>query len=121
MRKKNTKKKISFLQPIRQNIVNRLSNTDARLRRNMLRLLVLIVGVFLCYTFLSGDCGFIRIAKLHFEKSRLEDQNHELLVQLIDADYTCQRLENDLHYIEYIARDRHYMTKPGETVYRFRK
>ena len=113
-------KKKSFLEPIKQNFVSRLSNTDARVRRNMLRGLVVLVAFFMFYTFFSGDCGFIRIAKLHLEKNRLEKQNHELVVQLIDAEYTSERLREDFRYIEYIARSKHFFSKPGETIYRFK-
>ena len=113
-------KKKSFLQPIRQNLAKRLSNTDARFRRKLLRALVVFVGLFFIYSFFSGDYGFIRITRLHFEKSRLNRENHRLLVKLIDAELTQKRLIGDLNYIEYIARTRHYLSRPGEVIYRFK-
>jgi len=118
--RRNSKKKGTFLDPIKQNVINRLSNTDARMRRNMLKVLIVLVGIFMFYTFFSGDCGFIRIAKLHLEKGDLVEENRELLVQLIDADYTCYRLQHDLEFIEHIARSKHLLSRPGETIYRFR-
>ncbi|MFH2036875.1 MAG: septum formation initiator family protein [Candidatus Zixiibacteriota bacterium] len=114
-------KKKSVFAPIKQNFVNRLSNTDARARRNIFRIFGVVVAVFLLYSFFSGDCGFIRIAKLHIQKHRLINTNQELLVELVDAEITTNRLLNDLNYIEYIARTKHFLSKPGETIYRLRQ
>lgn len=111
----------SVFAPIKQNLVNRLSNTDARARRNLFRIFGAAVLVFLLYAFFSGDCGFIRIAKLHIQKHRLKKANHELLAKLVDAELISKRLQNDLNYIEYIARTKHFLSKPGETIYRFRQ
>jgi cell division protein FtsB len=113
-------KKKSLLTPIRQNLVKRLSNTDIRFRRKMLRGLLIFIGLFLIYSFFSGTYGFVRIAKLHLHNNRLEKENHQLLVKLIDADLTQKRLQNDLNYIEYIARTRHHLSRPGEVIYRFK-
>jgi len=116
---RNNKKK-SLLEPIKQNLVGRLSNTDVRFRRKMLRILIVLVGIFLLYSFFSGSYGFIRIAKLHIQKKQLKEQNHMLLVKLVDAEMTRKRLQTDLRYIEYIARSQHYMSRPGEVIYRFK-
>ncbi len=113
-------KKKSLLQPIRQNLAKRLSNTDVRIRRKMLRGLIIGIGLFLIYSFFSGNYGFIRIAKLHLEKNHLQKENHELLVKLIDAELRQDRLIHDMNYIEYIARTRHYLSRPGEVIYRFK-
>nr|MBN2277659.1 septum formation initiator family protein [candidate division Zixibacteria bacterium] len=117
---RNGRKK-SLLDPIKQNLVERLSNTDVRIRRKMLRVLVVLVGLFLFYCFFSGSYGFIRIAKLHLQKSQLEERNHQLLVNLVDAELTRNRLHTDMKYIEHIARSRHYFSRPGEVIYRFKQ
>lgn len=114
-------KRKSLLEPIKQNLVKRLSNTDARLRRHLLRALPIVIGLFLMFAFFSGDFGFVRIAKLHIQKNRLEKENHRLLVNLIDAETTIKRLETDKTFIEYIARTRHYFSRPGEVIYRLKR
>ena len=75
-------KRKTLLEPIKQNLAKRLSNTDARLRRSLLRALPIVVGLFLVFAFFSGDFGFIRIAKLHFEKRHLETENQRLMFYL---------------------------------------
>lgn len=108
------------MEPIRQNLVQRLSNTDARLRRKVLRGLVIFVGLFLIYSFFSGTFGFIRIAKLHIEKNNLQKENHRLVVKLVTAETIRERLQSDMNYIEYIARTRHHLSRPGEIIYRLK-
>lgn len=115
------RKKKSLLEPLKQNLVKRLSNTDARLRRRLLRGLIVFIGLFLIYSFFSGTYGFLRIAKLHLEKRQLAKENHLLLVRLVDAELTQKRLQSDMNYIEYIARTKHFFSRPGETVYRFKR
>tara|TARA_B100000029_G_scaffold375236_1_gene369560 strand:+ start:194 stop:415 length:222 start_codon:yes stop_codon:yes gene_type:complete len=67
---------------------------------------------------LFGDHGIYRFYSVHKEKSELlEDidslrNEHEIL--MIEK----ERLENDLEYIEQLARERHRMAKPGEKVFR---
>jgi cell division protein FtsB len=102
-------------------LVSRLSNTDQQFRRILFRLLVVLVLVFLGYAFFGGTNGFIHIAKLQMKKKELARENQELLVKLIDADITRSRLKNDLNYIEYIARTRHLLSRPGEVIYRFKE
>jgi cell division protein FtsB len=54
-------------------------------------------------------------------KHQLKKENHLLLVKLVDAELTQRRLETDLNYIEYIARTKHFLSRPGEVIYRFRQ
>jgi cell division protein FtsB len=113
-------KKKSLLEPIRLNLVEKLSNTDARLRRKVLRGLIIFVGLFLIYSFFSGTFGFIRIAKLHIEKNHLQQENKQLLVKLVTAEMIRKRLQDDMNYIEYIARTRHHLSRKGEVIYRLK-
>jgi cell division protein FtsB len=115
------KSKKSVFAPFKQNVLNRLSNTDVRMRRNLLKALGAIVCIFLLWTFFSGDYGFIRMAKLHLKKRHLEKANHELLIKLITAEQTSKRLQSDYKYIEYIARTKHHLSKQGETIYRLNR
>lgn len=116
-----TQKKKSFLQPITQNLKARLSNTDVRARRKILRILIVVVGAFMLYSSFAGPYGFVRIAKLHLQKHQLARSNHELLVNLVDAELTCRRLQSDTNHIEYIARTRHFFARPNEVIYRLKE
>ena len=78
-------------------------------------------GLLLIYSFFSGATGFVHIAKLHIEKNRLISENQKLLAELVDAEIIKKRLINDKNFIEYIARTQHYLSRPGEVIYRFKK
>ncbi len=119
-RKKSKKSKKSLLEPLRQNVAKRLSNTDIRIRRKVLLGLVVFVGLFLLYSFFSGSYGFVRIAQLHARQHRLKKENRRLLVRLVDTELTRNRLLNDMNYIEYIARTKHFFSRPGEVIYRIK-
>jgi cell division protein FtsB len=99
----------------------RLSNAGHRFRRGLFRATLVLTALFLLYTIFGGTYGFVRIARLETKKRQLAKENHLLLTRLIDADMTRQRLENDLNYIEYVARTQHYFTRPGEVIYRFKE
>ncbi|UCD17374.1 MAG: septum formation initiator family protein [Candidatus Zixiibacteriota bacterium] len=115
------RKKASFLQPIKLNLKARLSNTDTRVRRKILRMLIAVVGVFMIYSSFAGPYGFVRIIKLHLQMHRLTECNHRLLVDLVDTELTVKRLQADYRYIEHIARTRHYFARPGEVIYRIKE
>ncbi len=108
------------LKNIRKNLTRRISETNLGTRRKLFRIAAVFVVVFLAYSFLGGNTGFIRIAKLHIEKHRLTEENHNLMVELIDAEMTSSRLQNDLDYIEFIARTRHLLSRSGEIIYRIK-
>ncbi len=96
----------------------KLSN---KLRGRRPHVILAITGILLIYSFFSGATGFVRIAKLHLEKNQLEKDNQRLLAKLVDVEITKKRLQNDSQYIEFIARTRHFLSRPGETIYRFKE
>lgn len=116
-----SRRKKSLFSPFRQNLTDRLSNSDNRIRRILFRTLLVFVLVFLGYACFDNTYGFVRIARLQMKKAKLLQENHQILVKLIDADLSRKRLTDDLNYIEYIARSQHYLTRPGEVIYRFKE
>jgi cell division protein FtsB len=108
-------------QPWRSNLADRFSNSKNTFRRGLFRFLLVVVLAFLVYTFFGGTYGFVRITRLHYKINEINKANHQLLVRLIDAEYNRMRLQNDLNYIEYIARTKHLFTRPGEVIYRFKE
>lgn len=84
-------------------------------------IILAVAGMLLIYSFFTGATGFVRIAKLHLEKNQLQKENQKLLAKLVDVEITKKRLQNDPKYIEFIARTRHFLSRPGETIYRFKE
>ena len=96
----------------------KLSN---KLRGRRPHLILALAGLLLIYSFFTGATGFVRIARSHLEKNQLEQENQKLLAKLVDIEITKKRLQNDPKYIEFIARTRHFLSRPGETIYRFKE
>ena len=99
----------------------RLSNNDNRLRRVMLRLLLLFIIGFMGYAIFDSNNGFIHIYNLKKAQTELIRSNHRLLVRLMNAEITKRRLNDDLGYLEYIARSKYNMSLPGEVIYKIKE
>ena len=112
------KKKRQLLAPA-QELFNKISNTDARVRRTVIKYGLIALGLFFLYSFMSGNYGVIRILKLELEHKALVESNRQLTAELIDAVRVREMLKHDKYYIEYIARTRYHMAYPNETIYRF--
>lgn len=86
----------------------------ARKPRGKLLLLIAVLGA-VSYVFLSGDGGLLRLwqdlEKVESRMARLEAENDSLRQVL-------WLLENDLDYVEKVAREEYGMSKKGERVYR---
>jgi len=89
----------------------------ARRRRWKPLLFAAALGV-VAYLFLAGDDGLLRLwerqrglEEIEARVTRLEVENDSLLQVL-------WRLENDLDYVEKVAREEYGMSKKGERVYR---
>ena len=68
--------------------------------------------------FIFGDHGLLQLYKLKKEKNKI--QNHitsfrEEKEKLVSEKH---RLENDIDYIEKLAREKYRMAKPGEKVFK---
>ncbi|MDD5427194.1 MAG: septum formation initiator family protein [candidate division Zixibacteria bacterium] len=113
------KKKTSLFAPA-GNLLKRLSNTDARVRRRLFKIGLALAALFFLYSFMSGTYGITRIIRLEMERSELIAANQRQLVELIDAVRVRKMLQSDPNYIEYIARTRYHMAYPNEVIFRFR-
>ena len=113
------KKKASLFTPA-ENLIRRLSDTDIRLRRKVLKFSLWGVGILFAYGLMFGTYSVPRIVKLHLQKQSLIEANRDLTVRLLDADRVRHLLKSDAEYIERIARTRYYMVRPNETIYRYR-
>ncbi len=116
---RRVKRNKSIFFPITDSFLSKISSTDSKLKRKVLKyasfLLVLIVG----YSMVSGSYGIPRIIKLELTKKSLSESNRKLTAELIDAVKLREMLLNDGEYIEYIARTRYFMVKPNETIFRY--
>jgi cell division protein FtsB len=80
--------------------------------------LLLLIGVVLVIIFFFGDHGIYKLYQKKREKERILQEIDRLREEQQALLSEKDRLENDLEYIEKLARERHRMAKPGEKVFK---
>ena len=116
---RRARKKNSLLAPA-GSLIKRLSDTNVRLRRKVIRYGLWALLLLFLYSIMSGTYGIPRIARLHFEKQALIESNHRRTADLVDLTRVRRLLQCDNGYIEQIARKRYHMVRSNETIYRYR-
>jgi cell division protein FtsB len=117
---RRVKQSRSILGPLAENFLRRLASTDRRLRRKVVKYGSWVLGLLFCYSLMAGTYSLPRIARLELERRALITTNKKLTVKLVDAARIRRLLESDPGYIEYIARTKYRMARPGETIFRYR-
>ena len=90
----------------------------AETQRKFIRGVLLLIGVTLLIIFIFGDHGLFQLYKLKQERQQIQmlitqlRKNREKLIA------EKNRLENDVDYIEKLARERFKMAKAGEKVFK---
>ncbi len=110
----------SFWAPLAENLAHRLSGTNQRLRRRVVRYGLWAVALLFLYSLMGGSYSIPRIIRLEFERHSLIEANRQYTAELVDAARIRDLLRHDPSYIEYIARTRYRMVRPDETIYRYR-
>ena len=75
-------------------------------------------GLILIIIFFFGDHGVYRLYSIKQEKAELMEEIDSLRSEQEQLVGERDRLQNDMEYIERLARERHRMAKPGEKVFR---
>ena len=87
-------------------------------QKTIVKGVLLIIGVTLILIFLFGDHGLFQLYKLKEEKKEVQNQIYEFRKNRENLISEKTRLENDLNYIEKLAREKYRMAKPGEKVFK---
>ncbi len=114
---RRVKQSRSLLAPLTDNLTRRLSNSDARLRRKLVRIGSYLIGFYFFCSLMIGTYSIPRIIRLEMEKNDLTEANQNILVELIDGDRVRRMLSEDRRYIETLARTRYHLVYPNETIY----
>ena len=83
--------------------------------RNMIFPIILVLGAMLLFI---NDMGIVKWYQLKQERLHIQTEIDRLILEEKDLTAEFDRLENDDEYIKKIARERFYMVKPGEKVFR---
>jgi len=90
----------------------------AETQRKFIRGVLILIVATLVIIFIFGDHGLFKLHKLKQERKEVQKyitqlrENRETLIT------EKNRLENDLQYIEKLAREKYRMAKPGEKVFK---
>ena len=101
----------------RKNKVIKSQNLAETQKKFIYGVITLIVFT-LTIIFIFGDHGLFQLYNLKKEKSSIQKHIIELRKEREVLISEKKRLENDLMYIEKIAREKYRMAKPGERVYK---
>ena len=86
-------------------------------QKKLVRASLGLIGAFMFLTFIFGDHGLLQLYKLKKEKTKIQNHIIDLREEKEELVLEKHRLENDLDYIEKIAREKYRMAKPGEKVF----
>ena len=76
--------------------------------------ILIVGGLFL----VSNDMGIVRWYQFRLERNMVKAEIDRLIQEEADLTGELDRLTNDKEYIKKIAREKFYMVKPGEKVFR---
>ena len=87
-------------------------------QQRFIRGILLLIGVTLLVIFIFGDHGLMQLYKLKQERKKVQEFIIELRENREKLTAEKNRLENDLEYLEKLAREKFRMAKPGEKVFK---
>ena len=90
----------------------------AETQRQFVRGVLFLIGVTLLIIFIFGDHGIFQLYKLKRERKQVQIHITQLRENREKLIAEKNRLENDLDYIEKLARERFKMAKTGEKVFK---
>ena len=87
-------------------------------QKNFIRGVLLLIISTLLIIFIFGDHGLFQLYKLKQERTEIQNYISQLRKDRESLLSEKNRLENDLKYIEKLAREKYRMAKPGEKVFK---
>lgn len=102
----------------RRKKTKRKNNFFAKAQQKLFRATLFFVFAFLAVVFLFGDHGVYQLYRIKMLRNTTQKHIEELLAEKQTYVDEKNRLENDLNYIESIAREKYRMAKSGEKVFK---
>ena len=90
----------------------------AKTQKQFIQGLVLLICVSLIIVFIFGDHGLLKLYKIKRQRKKLQAHITQLRNEREKAKGEKNKIENDLNYIEKIAREKYKMVKPGEKLFK---
>ena len=80
--------------------------------------LVFLIFFSLVIVFVFGDHGLLKLYKIKNERQLIQKKIANLREEREKLKTEKMKIENDLNYIEKIAREKYKMVKPGEKIFK---
>ena len=90
----------------------------AATQKQFIRGIIFLLCITLLIIFIFGDHGLLQLYKLKRDRAKVQAQIAQLRKERERVMVEKNRLENDIQYLEKLARERYRMVKPGEKVYK---
>ena len=96
----------------------RVQQQVAATQKQFIRGIILLFCITLLILFIFGDHGLLQLYKLKRDRAKVQAQIAQLRKERERVMVEKNQLENDIQYLEKLARERYRMVKPGEKVYK---
>ena len=96
----------------------RVQQQVAATQKQFIRGIIFLLCITLLIIFIFGDHGLLQLYKLKRDRAKVQAQIAQLRKERERVMVEKNRLENDIQYLEKLARERYRMVKPGEKVYK---
>ena len=87
-------------------------------QKKFLQGLVFLICFSLFIIFIFGDHGLLKLYKIKQKRKKIQANITQLRNEREKASTEKNKIENDLNYIEKIAREKYKMVKPGEKIFK---
>ena len=94
------------------------SKSLATAQKQFIQGLVLLICTSLIIIFIFGDHGLIKLYKIKSQREKIQNKITQLREEREKNKIEKNKIENDLGYIEKIAREKYKMVKPGEKIFK---
>ena len=87
-------------------------------QKKFLQGLVFLICFSLFIVFIFGDHGLLKLYKIKQKRKKIQANITQLRNEKEKATLEKNKIENDLNYIEKLAREKYKMIKPGEKIFK---
>ena len=98
--------------------LRRVQQQVAATQKQFIRGIILLFCITLLILFIFGDHGLLQLYKLKRDRAKVQAQIAQLRKERERVMVEKNQLENDIQYLEKLARERYRMVKPGEKVHK---
>ena len=90
----------------------------SKTQKQFIQGIVFLICMSLIIIFFFGDHGLIKLYKIKSQRKKIQNHITQLREEREKRKEEKNKIENDLEYIEKIAREKYKMVKPGEKIFK---